>query len=197
MRAVCRGGRVMGRFRATRAPRVREREPALRIRVKHSRYLVDSDVACRLVRGERKEADEHRHGKFSHDGRRPWAPPRQSCLKRAACTTFCVPGCFLRDCAASEAAKTGAALTSLFCASLRQTQLTTGLRTHGAASPISQAGVRVDVARSDDALKLLRVAERLLDELLARQQQRLGVAAAEGDDAVGADRPARLQTVAF
>ena len=103
----------------------------------------------------------------------------------------------LRDCAASEAAKTGAALTSLFCASLRQTQLTTGLRTHGAASPISQAGVRVDVARSDDALKLLRVAERLLDELLARQQQRLGVAAAEGDDAVGADRPARLQTVAF
>ena len=31
--------------------------------------------------------------------------------------------------------------------------------------------MRVDVARSDDALKLLRVAERLLDELLARQQQ--------------------------
>ena len=65
---------------------------------------------------------------------------------------------------------------------------------HGAASPISQAGVRVDVARSDDALKLLRVAERLLDELLARQQQRLGVAAAEGDDAVGADRPDRVST---
>ena len=52
--------------------------------------------------------------------------------------------------------------------------------------------MRVDVARSDDALKLLRVAERLLDELLARQQQRLGVAAAEGDDAVGADRPDRV-----
>ena len=107
-------------------------------------------------------------------GRTDADPCRQSCLKRAACTTFCVPGCFLRDCAASEAAKTGAALTSLFCASLRPNTAYNRLaHTQGAASPISQAGVRVDVARSDDALKLLRVAERLLDELLARQQQRL------------------------
>ena len=81
-----------GRFRATRAPCVREREPALRIRVKHSRYLVHSDVACRLVRGERKEADEHRHGVFRWRGGRTDADPcRQSCLKRAAFTIFLRP----------------------------------------------------------------------------------------------------------
>ena len=115
-------------------------------------------------------------------------PPEAILPKTYRPYDFCVPGP-LRGCAASEAAKPGAALTSLFCASLRQTQLTTGLRTWRSLADFSSRRVRVDVARSDDALKLLRVAERLLDELLARQQQRLGVAAAEGDDAVGAASP--------
>ena len=133
--------RVLSRIRATvSSPRVRERELALGIRVKHSRYLVHSDVACRLVRGERKEADEHRHGKFSHDGRRGGGVPRQSCLKRAA-FRICVRG-RLRGCAASEAAKPGAALTSLFCASLRQTQLTTGLRTWRSLADFSSRRAR-------------------------------------------------------